>query len=444
MLMASSITKTWELSTFFAWLVSGTVVRMVFRTVLDYCVIAPKFINPRYSWSDLQIDKLILRGNWGAALIVGWLQLSVTAIINSFLPDMCEGFTYSDGRNVGLMSFEERLAGKEFVKLIWKWDRLGAIAIIFGVFILARLPYDLRLRLHARLVNKKAPHSSPGIDPDLNFYLVEPRKHAVSISFAAYMFSVGNMMVGVFKDANNVTSFVDSENPESWGLLLVQVAVGYVMIVVALFWSDFAILHKFNNVALMTQYDNRAVALVEAGSLIGSSFIIAAAINGWQVSDPPYGSAIIFFIASQLLFFVFQLIFEAMTKYDDEKEVQLGNAACGLNNGLNLIAVGMLLGRSTYVSHSLVMLVCWALVTFPLIFFFRLITDLIVLPNINLEATIECLDRLRPDIWVPARPCKQGNWGTALVAGTVTISLAQLLNTFLRDCPFNMGIPGFA
>ena len=146
------------------------------------------------------------------------------------------------------------------------------------------------------------------------------------------------------------------------------------MIVVALFWRDFDILHKFNNVALMTQYDNRAVALVEAGSLIGSSFTIAAAINGWQVSDPPYGSAIIFFIASQLLFFVFQLIFEAMTKYDDEKEVQLGNAACGLNNGLNLIAVGMLLGRSTYVSHSLVMLVCWALVTFPLIFFFRLIT----------------------------------------------------------------------
>jgi hypothetical protein len=42
--------------------------------VLDYCVIAPKFINPRYSWSDLQIDKLILRGNWGAALVVGWLQ----------------------------------------------------------------------------------------------------------------------------------------------------------------------------------------------------------------------------------------------------------------------------------------------------------------------------------------------------------------------------------
>jgi len=33
MLMASSLSKTWELATFFAWLASGTVVRMLFRSV---------------------------------------------------------------------------------------------------------------------------------------------------------------------------------------------------------------------------------------------------------------------------------------------------------------------------------------------------------------------------------------------------------------------------
>jgi hypothetical protein len=87
------------------------------------------------------------------------------------------------------------------------------------------------------------------------------------------------------------------------------------------------------------------------------------------------------------------------------------------------------------------MLVCWALITYPLIFFFRFVTDWIVLPSIHLEATIECLDRLRPDVYAPRRVNKQGNWGTALVAGSVTISLAQLLNTFLRDCPFALGIP---
>ena len=164
--------------------------------------------------------------------------------------------------------------------------------------------------------------------------------------------------------------------------------------------------------------------------------------SGWDNSDPPYGSAIIFFFSSQMLFFVFQLLFEAVTKYDDAKEVELGNSAAGLNNGLNLVAVGMLLGRSIYLSHSLITLICWAILTYPIIFLFRKVADVIVLPNIHLEATIECLDRLRPDVFAPKRPCKQGNWGTALVAGAVTISLAQLLNTFLRDCPFNAGIPG--
>ena len=365
MLMARSISKTWELATFFLWLASGTFVRMVFRTVLDFCVIAPKYVNPRYTWKELQIDNLIKEGNWGAALVASLLQLSLTAIINSFLPESCQAWVYSDGRSVHDMSFGEKLAGTEFVKTVWKLDRLFALAIIFSVFCAARFPYDLRLRLHSYFVTKR---KGPAIDPDLNFYIVEQNQHAVTISFAAFMFSVGNMMVGVFKDANYGTSFVNSDDPQSWGHVLAQIAVGYIMIVLALIFSDVAILHKFNNVELMTQDDNRAVALVEAGSLIGSSFIISAAINGWDISDPPYATTIIFFVTSQIFLVLFQLIFEAVTKYDDEKEIQIGNAAAGLNNSLNLVAVGMLLARSIYLSRSMIMLVCWALVTFPIIF----------------------------------------------------------------------------
>ena len=35
----------------------------------------------------------------------------------------------------------------------------------------------------------------------------------------------------------------------------------------------------------------------------------------------------------------------------------------------------------------------------------------------------------------------QGNWGVALVAGLISISFANLLNTFLRDCVFLFGVP---
>ena len=438
LLLSNAIYKTFELSTFFAWFVTGSVVRMLFRVVMDYCLIAPRFVNPRYTSTELHIDTLILKGNWGAATAVGALQVILTHVVNAFLPDSCKPFVYADGRTTLQMSLGEKLAGTDYLGVIWRWDRFVALAIIFGTFLLARIPYDMRLLLRSRLAKRRG--QAP-LDPDLNFYIVERRKHAVTISFGGYLVAVGQMLVGVFRDANYETSFVDSSDPQAWGYLFLQIAVGYFMLVVALLISDVFVLHKFDNLQMMMQYDNRAVALIEAGSLIGSSFTVAAVINGWDYSEPPYASAAIFFFGTQLLFVLFQLIFEAVTPYDDEKEVELGNAAAGLNNGLNLVAVGMLLGRSAYLSHSLIMLVCWALVTYPLIFLFRYVTDRIVLPSISLEATIECLDRLRPDVFHPRRPSSQGNWGTALVAGAVTISLAQLLNTFLRDCPFDLGVP---
>lgn len=147
--------QTFELATFFTWLATGTAVRMVFRTIMDYCLIAPRCVNPRYSREDLRIDQLILKGNWGAALVVGGLQLVVTEIINAFLPDSCRPFTYSDGRLVSQMSLAERLAGTDYLLVIWKWDRLVALAIMFVVFCMARIPYDGRLTRASRAVAQR-------------------------------------------------------------------------------------------------------------------------------------------------------------------------------------------------------------------------------------------------------------------------------------------------
>jgi uncharacterized membrane protein YjfL (UPF0719 family) len=348
LLLSNSIYKSFELSTFFGWFLSGTLIRMAFRVVLDFCLIAPRCINRRYSQKDLFIDNLIAKGNWGAAVVVGALQYILTHVINNFLPDSCWSFVYSDGRDAGTMTLAERLAGTEYVVVMWKWDRLVAIVIIFFVLVLARVPYELRLVWRAHMARVRG---EPPLESNLNYYIVEGNKHAVTISFGAYLVASGHMLVGVFRDANYFVSFVDSNDPNSWGFLFLQIVVGYIMIVVALIISDVAILHKFDNIGLMMRDDNRAVALIEAGSLIGSSFCVAAVINGWDTSEPPYGSAIIFFFATQILFFIFQLTFESITKYDDEKEVELGNAAAGLNNALNLVAIGMLLGRSAYLSH---------------------------------------------------------------------------------------------
>jgi uncharacterized membrane protein YjfL (UPF0719 family) len=168
--------------------------------------------------------------------------------------------------------------------------------------------------------------------------------------------------------------------------------VGFAGVVLSLLINDKFVLHKFDNIDEMMRNNNVAVALVEAGSLIGSSFIIEANINGWDYSDPPYASTVIFFFATQGLMVVFQLAYEAVTVFDDEQEVQLGNGAAGLFNGLNLVAVGLLLARCVYLSHSLVSLVCWSVVTFLLLFASEKLINRVVFPEFGFEAALRSLD----------------------------------------------------
>ena len=328
MLMANSVSKSFELVTFFAWFVSGTVIRLFFRTALDACLVAPRFFSPRYTRADLNIDRLIATRNWGAALVVGMLQIVVTDVINAFLPALCGEFEYSDGRVGSAMPFREKLIGTEYVRTLFRWDRIIAIPVIFLVFILARAPYEWRLRFFASSDGRKNPDLEP-VEKDLNYYIYENKLHAVAISFGAYLVAVGNSMSGVFADGNYGVGFATMSDPASWGWLFLQIFAGFLMVLAALAINDALILHKFNNMSEIARHNNVAVALIEAGSLIGSSFIIESVITGWGNSDPPYASAIILFFATQLLFFLFQLIFEAVTVYNDEAECQLGNAAAG-------------------------------------------------------------------------------------------------------------------
>ena len=143
-----------------------------------------------------------------------------------------------------------QLAATEYIKTVYKYDRMVALAIIFALFLLARPPYELRLWVHSKLVSQRihqhasahvsgasggesgatpgaAPRQgAPGLrlaqaagvlsavrrwrrrsvdglpapmDPDLNHHIFEQRKHAICISFGAYLVAVGNMLVGVFR-----------------------------------------------------------------------------------------------------------------------------------------------------------------------------------------------------------------------------------------------------
>jgi uncharacterized membrane protein YjfL (UPF0719 family) len=195
-LLSNAISKSFELVTFFGWFVTGTAIRMLFRVVLDNMVISPIhcFIKAKYTFAQLSIDSLIGKNNWGVAVTTGLLQLSVTSIINAFLPGFCEDYVYKDGRHVSMLTFSEKLFASEYVLLIWQWDRFVACLIIFFVFLLALPVYRLRLYMHSK---RQSPERA--LDPDLNYYIYENKLNAVCISFGAFLMAVGNMMAGVFR-----------------------------------------------------------------------------------------------------------------------------------------------------------------------------------------------------------------------------------------------------
>ena len=68
--MANAISKSFELVTFFGWFATGTFIRMWFRTLLDYVVIAPihVFMKPNYTFAQLSIDSMIANNNWYTGL----------------------------------------------------------------------------------------------------------------------------------------------------------------------------------------------------------------------------------------------------------------------------------------------------------------------------------------------------------------------------------------
>lgn len=51
MLMSNAASKSFELATFFGWFATGSLARLIFRTLLDYLLVAPRLVDTRYTFS---------------------------------------------------------------------------------------------------------------------------------------------------------------------------------------------------------------------------------------------------------------------------------------------------------------------------------------------------------------------------------------------------------
>ena len=219
----------------------------------------------------------------------------------------------------------------------------------------------------------EVPRTNSGT-PVVSFKLVpaitDHTKHAVSISFSAYIFGVGTIIQGLFKDVrlgyfaalvdddcgdnlggvNATEYFCSSTNMQGLGQVgedALWALAGLLMMMVTQLLSEMVVLHWAKDSRELMTRDNRALACIEGGMYVGSGFIIAAVMQA-----ETFVLSLIFFGLGELAMVLFSFLYQYWTKFDDRRAVEQKNIAAGLHWGMSQAALGLLLARAIYLSNS--------------------------------------------------------------------------------------------
>jgi len=245
---------------------------------------------------------------------------------------------------------------------------------------------------------------------DLEFQLVKADNKAVTLSFVGYMVGVALVVEGVLEtaDIDLITSLLD---------LLVWGVIGIGLLNLAASINNRWILPGINNRLEKLERSNLAVAVVEAGSFVGSGLITRAIVKGeplgwlWDLSF-----TLLYFALGQLGFVAFGWLYGKATSYDYKSEIAQANVAAGISFGMTLAALGGLVAAPLAVSYSLLLFLAWFVVGSATLAFFRFVMDKVIIPSERLDHEIHD-DR---------------NWGIALLEGSFAlIALLFLQALFL-------------
>ena len=101
------------------------------------------------------------------------------------------------------------------------------------------------------------------------------------------------------------------------GPVILYGVVGMVMLFIAGVINDKVVLRHFSNHKEIVDNQNSAVAVIMAATYIGSGLIVAGGIRG----SLDMVSALLSFAIGQVAFVAFGLLYQLLTKYDDEEEI---------------------------------------------------------------------------------------------------------------------------
>ena len=296
MLISNAVWKSYELANFGVWFALGGALQLLFRFALDHLV----------AWGRGLDEALDEKKNWGFACVIGAMQLSISRVLASLMEDSCAGFQYTEGpgtediaeasalcaslqsgsdgwgaplceENVEVtnltsgepvltplgcalvhdectafvwakdLSLGDALTQTQQMKELFKVQHLLALGILLTIMWLSKFTFQFNHWFRLKIWQE-------GDQFQLMTQICEHGNSAIAISLSAYLFSVGTMLSGLFRDLRQLGVQADAveellTDAEEGGVTqfttdLAWVGIGFAMLLVTQMLNDYIVFHK--------------------------------------------------------------------------------------------------------------------------------------------------------------------------------------------------------
>lgn len=249
----------------------------------------------------------------------------------------------------------------------------------------------------------------------LNDQLTKHDNKAVAVSFAGFLFSLCLVIHGILTAPASLKVLEADEN--AWlvdlGSTAAWAGIACVLLLISRVFNDKVLFPKFSNKKELVTDKNIGMGAAQAGSYIATALVIRAVLGDEESGSfaAELGAAVVWFVITQALLFVFCFIYQKCTRFDLHAEIERDNAAAGVALGGSLIAFGLLLEFFVKRYDSIGALVVWGIVAAVLLMIVRFVVDKILLSGAHLD------DEIRND----------QNWGAALIEVSTAVGVALLI-----------------
>lgn len=234
--------------------------------------------------------------------------------------------------------------------------------------------------------------------------IIQHKNTALAASITGYILAITLIYIAVLKGPSKglINDLIS---------VSIYSAMGLVMLLIARVINDKFLLSKFCNKQQIIEHQSLAVGLAQGASYIAAGLVIAGALTG----EGSMLSALVFYLLGQVLLIVFSKLYDLLTRFDLQQELEKGNVAASISFSATKIALGIIL------LHALVgEFVSWQ--QSISLFFIDAVIALVALPVVRLVVDFLLLSKIKLDDAIV-----QQNSAVALIEGFVAIAVASVI-----------------